>query len=107
MSDEQKGSGWSLKAMDQQKWYEGDSILFSAWILGKLASMRESELAGMAKTPRDRSEHIDKATTLGLASNVAAGVLGYKMFKKSPKLVTVVAVSYFGLSAYIASTSLS
>jgi hypothetical protein len=71
-------------------------ILASAWIFGGIATRNEYALAETAANPLARASHLDKATTMSLASNVAAGVLFYRSFKTHPKLVTAASIFYFG-----------
>jgi hypothetical protein len=89
----------------RQKWFEGDLLLASMWILGKWAEKDELELAETAKTPISRAQHSQQAKTFGFASNVGAAVLAYRSFKTHPKLVTVLGIFWLGSSAFVSAAS--
>ena len=96
-------SWWSFS--NQQKWYEGDLLLACGWIFGKWAEKDELELAGTAKTPSARADHLQRANTMGLASNVSFGVLAYRTFQQHPKATTVLGVAWLGLNAFFSAAS--
>lgn len=88
------------------KWSEGWLISASAWILGRMTSTNEYELALRSKTDHERAEHFDRATTYNLASNIGAGFFAYEMFKLNPKATSVAIFASLGLSAFVSWASL-
>jgi hypothetical protein len=88
------------------KWSEGWLISAGAWILGRTTSTNEYELALRSKTPHERAEHLDRAATFNLASNIGAGFFAYEMFKLNPRATSAVLFAGFGLNAFVSWASL-
>jgi hypothetical protein len=93
--------------MEHQKWaWQTSGLALAAWVLGRSASQDEFELAERAKTPTKRAMHMDRAMTLGLASNIGAGYAFYNSLKTHPRLTAAAFIAYFGFAAFASASSL-